>query len=902
MKLALNKQGMYSPLEKAAMAVPRTKGTPSEFMAEVSKQPGFRKEEVEDRKITLPEQKMTKDEFLAHIKQHPAPLINEKEFGGKDYQADLDDMARSIVGDHYATYEDLDWRDQEMARHDVAMNWGYDPDTQYNDWALPGGENYRELLLKLPQRGLNEKQRDNLMMYEADMRRGRQLDPWHQKLYDELKAKQAQEGSDYRSSHWQDDPNVLAHIRMSDRTGPNGEKILHVDEIQSDWHQEGRKKGYSDGSAQAAFQGEIRRLADKYGIPQNSPNLASKVRPHITADELGNLIDMEKASRSGVPDAPFKKNWHELALKHVLGLAAKGKYDGIAITPGDVQADRYDLSQHIDAIGYNPESNQLEAYDKNRKQVLNKAVPPEELEDHIGKDAAKKLLETEPVMGKHLLEGQDLKVGGEGMKGFYDKIVPTFLNKLGKPHGAQVGTINVAGDPKKRPEIMQQMGVDPIRFGLMPREQRNQISQQADAQNQQPLHYFPITDSMRQQITQEGLPQYDRGGKVDPIEALRQQLGPNEPFDPVGNLKRNVTGAWEVLKNVPGNLQRLATDPVAYIRSLPAPTGDQIMNMAGPGNIGFAGMMIGPKARTWHTGRAEMAKAMEEAGRTPQEIWKATGTLKGPDGIWRQEISDKGSTFNMIDDLKLKAQEYKDMIEGKKALLAPDKSGQKDFWPKALTEAKRPVREEIAGIKGDLSEMSRNPRTQGVPARWTLEHPELYAAYPELADLPVVQNYKLGPEKGSLTSSGGRLYQMDVNDPRKPRSIALHEMQHAIQNIEGMSPGASPQMAPNYQDYRNIFNKMYKDQYDKGMTAKIEQELRNKAAFKWYERQHGEAEARATQSRMDMSNAERADSFPYNSFDVNPKELLTREPIPYVGNVSEAHGGSVHRLIPDFEE
>jgi hypothetical protein len=34
MKLALSKQGMYSPLEKAAMAVPRTKGTPAEFMAE----------------------------------------------------------------------------------------------------------------------------------------------------------------------------------------------------------------------------------------------------------------------------------------------------------------------------------------------------------------------------------------------------------------------------------------------------------------------------------------------------------------------------------------------------------------------------------------------------------------------------------------------------------------------------------------------------------------------------------------------------------------------------------------------------------------------------------------------------------------------------------------------------
>jgi len=488
------------------------------------------------------------------------------------------------------------------------------------------------------------------------------------------------------------------------------------------------------------------------------------------------------------------------------------------------------------------------------------------------------------------------------MKGFYDKIVPTFLNKLGKPHGAQVGTINVAGDPTKRPEIMQQMGVDPIRFGLMPREQRNEISKQADARNQQPLHYFPITDSMRQQITQEGLPQYDKGGKVDPIEQMRRELAANGR-GPIGidALKQNVQGAWQVLKDVPGNLKRLATDPVAYIRSLPAPTGEQIMNMAGPGNIGFAGMMIGPKARTWHTGRAQMAEAMETAGRTPEEIWKATGTLKGPDGIWRQEISDKGSTFNMIDDLKLKAQEYKDMIEAKKALLAPDRSGQKDFWPKALTEAKRPVREEIAGLKGDLSEMSRSPRTQGEPARWTLDHPELYAAYPQLADLPIVQNYKSGPEKGSLTSSGSRLYQMDVHDPINPRSTALHEMQHAIQGIEGMTPGANPMMAFQAPEYPAILNRI-RSNPEEFEYLKMAPRERDKAALEWYRRQHGEAEARATQARRDMSDAERAAKYPYESFDVPREQLLIRQSESNPGTVMEARGGRVHPLLPDFEE
>src|SRR5262249_28366577 len=41
------------------------------------------------------------------------------------------------------------------------------------------------------------------------------------------------------------------------------------------------------------------------------------------------------------------------------------------------------------------------------------------------------------------LRGLDLKVGGEGMRGFYDKIVPDYLNKFGKKFGARVEPVKV---------------------------------------------------------------------------------------------------------------------------------------------------------------------------------------------------------------------------------------------------------------------------------------------------------------------------------------------------------------------------------------------------------------------------------------------------------------------------
>lgn len=45
----------------------------------------------------------------------------------------------------------------------------------------------------------------------------------------------------FRGGHF-DEPDVVVHARVTDRTGPNGEKVLYVEEIQSDWHQAARRR------------------------------------------------------------------------------------------------------------------------------------------------------------------------------------------------------------------------------------------------------------------------------------------------------------------------------------------------------------------------------------------------------------------------------------------------------------------------------------------------------------------------------------------------------------------------------------------------------------------------------------------------------------------------------------
>jgi hypothetical protein len=78
--------------------------------------------------------------------------------------------------------------------------------------------------------------------------------------------------------------------------------------------------------------------------------------------------------------------------------------------------------------------------------------------------------------------------------------------------------------------------------------------------------------------------------------------------------------------------------------------------------------------------------------------------------------------------------------------------------------------------------------------------------------------------------------------PQSIRSTLLHEMQHAVQNREGFAPGG---------------------RMDAG-------------GFEAYRRLAGEAEARAVQTRMDMTPEQRRATYPLDSYDVPLDELIVR--------------------------
>jgi hypothetical protein len=505
---------LFSKTDEALDALKREKGTGAEFLKELEKTPGVKAQEIKDRKLdkVLPSMgKTTKAEVKKALEQNPPPKLQEEVLGKVD-TSDLDAYPqpddswniRRISDRSFVTNVRGYTDDPEGAIAEAASRFS-DGASKYSQYQIPGGENYREILLKLPKTEPKLPPPENFRVF-YDPGQGwvvqsnkRVVGPFagESEATDKMfqLTRQAREETEalrresrgFESQHW-DQPNVLAHARVSDRVGPNGEKILHIEEIQSDWHQKGRKEGYKSGDeaqqisalvkdydALTARRKELLKQAEE--MPGSGPefvaaiNEANDITPQLMRlqTQMDNLRSMEQR---GVPDAPFKKNWHELALKKMMNYAAENGYDRLAITPGAKQAERYDLSKHISDLEWDSQTGKLSAWDHSGNRVISQGnVSQEDLPNYIGKEAAQKLLEKEHPIKQ--MFGADLQVGGEGMKGFYDKIIPDYLNNYGKQYGAQVGAYDLDGIP---------------------------------------LHSFDITPQMRQDITQKGLPLYQQIG------------------------------------------------------------------------------------------------------------------------------------------------------------------------------------------------------------------------------------------------------------------------------------------------------------------------------------------------------------------------------------------------------
>jgi hypothetical protein len=299
---------------------------------------------------------------------------------------------------------------------------------------------------------------------------------------------------------------------------------------------------------------------------------------------------------------------------------------------------------------------------------------------------------------------------------------------------------------------------------------------------------------------------------------------------------------------------------------------------------------VGVKSQTLPTENLIKFAKDEQRGRHPASLYKETGLWRGKDGQVRYEISDHNAELMEPSD--------------------PD-----------ATITKLP---EI------------------------LHHPELYAAYPMLRGMNVIHSKSEGMGGGHFSMRDGTIVMGDMPDMDTAKTVLLHEIQHAIQTIEGHAPGGSPDLVKQQladhadQEMRDMLSyqpKMSQNQHlerywggrntwvaeatylmsklperdEAGRQAVFERaakkawghpqsryakedfqdEIYKQIVYNTYRHIHGEVEAVDTEKRMDMTPAERKANSPlrnekYERGIVLPPFPIERAPWIVQGEIEQA--------------
>jgi hypothetical protein len=386
---------------------------------------------------------VTKDDIRKWLKEdYAAKFETRTTMDGNQYISNAPEWGRPVQFETIADAENAAMKEFGMSRTE-ARDFVWDNNeinalnvirqTKYSEYTLPGGKNYKETILRLP-------------------------------------------GVKYKSSHFSDIPNYVAHLR----TAEHGNGLL-VEELQSDLHQQAREKGYKEPipveellpkmeADLAELTAERTRLSEQFksgqkelrsmpGAPSELTE-AQKERVRVLTEfqgEFGDLMyevnaaidgveeDIE-AHKSGkrvqyrgkIADAPFRKDWPLQLFKYALKDAVETGKEWVGWTGGERQADRYSLSNHVDTLAYDTVNQKLTA-SRGGERIFDKLVPSEQVKNYVGKDIAEQLLSSKDMgNGMRMIFPKDMKLGGEGMKGFYDIMLPKELGKYVKQWGGSV--------------------------------------------------------------------------------------------------------------------------------------------------------------------------------------------------------------------------------------------------------------------------------------------------------------------------------------------------------------------------------------------------------------------------------------------------------------------------------
>ncbi len=259
-----------------------------------------------------------------------------------------------------------------------------------------------------------------------------------------------------------------------------------------------------------------------------------------------------------------------------------------------------------------------------------------------------------------------------------------------------------------------------------------------------------------------------------------------------------------------------------------------------------------------------VAKKMEKSGKSQKQLWLATGWMRGKDHKWRYEIPDG--------KLKLsKLREYL-KLDSKIEAIYQKMDDDPNYIPSSSEE-------DLINYNASIDNF--------------FDAPELFAAYPQLRNI-VTFWADLGGA-AAMYSPGQHVIDIDrsTTSAKELRVSIIHELQHAIQEIEGFADGSDIDETKDSQyvkanrkfqtildslkpDLRNKINDIFnaktveeirslvsaltpeeKKIFDKVSAAYIKRGDRFDTLYSRYERHAGEVEARNTEKRSNWGEKRR---------------------------------------------
>lgn len=243
--------------------------------------------------------------------------------------------------------------------------------------------------------------------------------------------------------------------------------------------------------------------------------------------------------------------------------------------------------------------------------------------------------------------------------------------------------------------------------------------------------------------------------------------------------------------------------------------------------------------RTLRMDNLSVARKMEEEKKDAKAIKMATGWERGADGKWRYEMPDAKikDTMNVGGGHIVKRYEDDMLWNG-----------------------------------GKLSEV--------------IDAPELFKAYPQLKDVRIETDAIMNdmPSNGEYNSKTNTIT-IHADELKYMNGILNHEIQHAIQDIEGFAKGGSPRLIRG--EVKKKLNEVTKQIRQLRAEGKEDEAKalveKNRGLYNAYQKNDdynsykslaGEVEARNVQERMNMTSEERRKSLAESTEDVARKDQI----------------------------